>query len=445
MNAQNQLRYNVTADGSPRIFWSWQSDYSPETCRTFVRASLVEAINLINGEMDVSDAERPELDHDTKGERGMVDIASSILTKIANAAVFVADLTPIARTKAPGEKWLPNPNVMIELGWAMQKPGWERVIGVLNTATGAEIEDLPFDIRQRRILTYHLSDGADPATRKSVQKKLVKEFKGALETNLADRADEIAASVTVKGVPANAENPSIWASAKSLLVHNEAFGRPGRVEVRLPDVPRAYIRVTPAGWKTHPPSVSEIAGLHQSLAVEAPSDTAFEGNYGATEEGFVKYWITSAHGEPTSSTNVTMFFDDTGEFWMLHGSVIVPHNGYLLLRDQLMLGQWSQFLRRSLAVMDRFGGLPTRRVEAGLVNVRDLRWFAEWEMDRIQSRRNEAIETRQRHDWNNAAQIAYLTDAYNRVRSLFALPRMTESQITEALEHFDPDRFRHKN
>jgi len=432
----------VTADGPPKIFWSWQSDYSPETCRYFVRASLVEAVDLVNSEMGVNDAERPEVDHDTKGERGMVDIASAILTKIANAAVFVADLTPIARTSAPGQKWLPNPNVMIELGWAMQKPGWERVIGVLNTATGAEIEDLPFDIRQRRVITYHLSGDADPATRKSVRKKLVKELKGALEINLADRADDIAATATFTGVPANAQNPSIWASAKGTLVHNEAFGRPGRIEIRLPDVPRAYIRVTPAGWKTHPPSVADIASLKQALAVEAPSDTAVEGNYGATEEGFVRYWITSGHGEAISSSNVTMFFDETGEFWMLHGSVIVPHNGYSLLKDQPMLGQWSQFLRRSMAVMDRFGALAIRRVEAGLVNVRDVRWFAEWEMDRIQSRRNEAIEIRQGHDWNSAAQITYLTNAYNRVRSLFALPRITEAQITEILTHFDPERFR---
>ncbi|TIP23908.1 MAG: hypothetical protein E5X67_31365 [Mesorhizobium sp.] len=431
----------MTAEESPKIFWSWQSDYSPDTCRNFVRISLVEAIDMINSAIGVNDADRPEVDHDTKGERGMVDIASTILTKIANAAVFVADLTPIARSPAPAEKWLPNPNVMIELGWAMQKPGWERVIGVLNTATGAEIEDLPFDIRQRRVITYHLADGADPATRKSAKKKLVKELKGALEINLADRAEEIAAAATITGVPASAQNPSIWATAKDILVHNDAFGRPGRTEVRLPDVPRAYIRVTPAGWKTHPPSVADIASLHQSLSVEAPHDTAVNGDFGATEEGFVRYWITGGHGEPISSTNMTMFFDDTGEFWMLHGSVIVPHNGHSLLKDQPMLGQWSQFLRRSMAVMDRFGALAARRVEAGLVNVRDLRWYAEWEMDRIQSRRNEAIEFRQSQDWDNAAQIAYLTNAYNRVRSLFALPRIPEAKVSEILAHFDPERF----
>jgi hypothetical protein len=41
-------------------------------------------------------ADRPEIDHDTRGEPGMVNIAASILSKIALAAFFVADLTPVA-------------------------------------------------------------------------------------------------------------------------------------------------------------------------------------------------------------------------------------------------------------------------------------------------------------------------------------------------------------
>src|SRR5450759_4670552 len=97
---------------TPKIFWSWQSDYSERTCRHFIRNALVEAIAQVVAESSLEDAERPEIDHDTKGERGMADIAVTILKKIASAAVFVADLTPIARS--PKDKWLPNPNVMIE-------------------------------------------------------------------------------------------------------------------------------------------------------------------------------------------------------------------------------------------------------------------------------------------------------------------------------------------
>ncbi|MES5322796.1 hypothetical protein [Alcaligenes phenolicus] len=426
-----------------KIFWSWQSDYSPKTCRHFIRDALVDAITQVADEIGVDDADRPEIDHDTKGERGMADIATTILNKIADAAVFVADLTPIA--KSPEGKWLPNPNVMIELGWAMHRPGWERVIGILNMASGAKVEDLPFDIRQRRVVTFVLSEDADKQIRAATRVKLVKELKEALRINLEERADDLAATATIVGVAAKSDNYSIWASAGDTLTHNDAFGGARRETVAMPDVPRAYMRIIPAGWKNSPPSVSDIAKLGQSESVDAPSDGASNGNFGATEEGFVRYWITG-RGEmhEMSSTNMTMFFEDTGEFWMLHGSVIAPHQGQLLLRDHPMLGQWSQLLRKAMAVMDRFQAQKTRRVEAGLFGVKDLQWFSEWQGDRTPSRRNDAHEARQNVDWSPEAQLTFLTDAYNRVRNLFALERSTEAEVTRILQQFDSERFREK-
>lgn len=424
-----------------KIFWSWQSDYSPKTCRHFIREALVDAIAQVADEIGVDDADRPEIDHDTKGERGMADIATTILNKVADAAVFVADLTPIAQST--DGKWLPNPNVMIELGWAMHRPGWERVIGILNMAAGANVEDLPFDIRQRRVVTFVLSETADKQTRTSVRSKLVKELKDALRINLEERADDLAAAVTITGVAAKSDNHSIWASAGDTLTHNDAYGGAGRETIAIPDVPRAYMRIVPLGWKSGAPSVSDIAKLNQSESVEAPSDSASSGNFGATDEGYVRYWITGRRApNETSSSNMTMFFTDTGEFWMLHGSVIAAHQGQLLLRDHPMLGQWSQLLRKAMAVMDRFQAQKTRRVEAGLFGVKDLQWFSEWQSDRTPSRRNDTREVRQSQDWSPEAQLTFLTDAYNRVKDLFALERSTEAEVTRILQQFDPERFR---
>lgn len=430
----------MMAGTATTIFWSWQSDYSPKTCRHFIREALVEAISQVADEIGVDDADRPEIDHDTKGERGMADIAATILSKIADAAVFVADLTPIAQS--PDGKWLPNPNVMIELGWAMHRPGWERVIGILNMASGAKVEDLPFDIRQRRVITFVLAENADKKTRAAIRSKLVRDLKEALRINLEEHADDIAAAAAITGVAAKPDNYSIWASAGDTLAHNDAFGGAKREKVAIPDVPRAYMRIIPAGWKNGAPSVSDIAKLHQSVSVEAPSDSARDGNFGATEEGFVRYWITdwSEAGE-ASSTNMTMFFEDTGEFWMVHGSVIAQHQGQLLLRDHLMLGQWSRLLRKAMAVMDRFQAQKIRRVEAGLFGVKDLQWFSEWQGDRTPSRRNDTREARQSADWSPEAQLMFLTNAYNRVRNLFALERNTEAEVTRILQQFDSERF----
>ena len=432
------------SERTAKIFWSWQSDYSPKTCRHFIREALVDAITQVADEIGVDDADRPEIDHDTKGERGMADIAATILNKIADAAVFVADLTPIAQS--PDGKWLPNPNVMIELGWAMHRPGWERVVGILNMASGAKVEDLPFDIRQRRVVTFVLSQTADKPTRAAVRSKLVKELKEALQTNLEERSDDLAAAAKIGGVDPKANNYSIWASAGDTLAHNDAFGGARRETVAIPDVPRAFMRIIPAGWKNGAPSVSDIANLNPSESVDAPGDSGSSGNYGATEEGYVRYWTTGQRESgDVASTNMTMFFSDTGEFWMLHGSVIAAHQGQLLLRDHPMLGQWSQLLRKAMAVMDRFQAQKTRRVEAGLFGVKDLQWFSEWQHDRTPSRRNDAREARQSQDWSPEAQLTFLTNAYNRVRDLFALKRSTEAEVTEVLVQFDPERFRAKD
>jgi hypothetical protein len=423
-----------------KIFWSWQSDYSPNTCRQFIRDALIKAIDQVADEIEVDDADRPEIDHDTKGERGMADIAATILAKIANAAVFVADITPIAQSQ--DGKWLPNPNVMIELGWAMHRPGWERVIGILNMASGANVEDLPFDIRQRRVVTFVLAENADKETRTAIRSKLVRDLREALRINLEERAEDVAAAVEITGVAAKPDNFSIWASASDRLSHNDAFGRARRETVVTPEVPRAYMRVIPAGWRNGVPSVSDISNMHDFECVGAPSDGASAGNFGATDEGFVRYWITDwSESREAISTNMTMFFEDTGEFWMLHGSVIAQHQGQLLLRDHPMLGQWSRLLRKAMEAMDRFQALKIRRTEAGLFGVRELQWFSEWQGDRTPSRRNDTQEVRQGADWGSEAQLTFLTKAYNRVRNLFALERSTEADVTRILQQFDPERF----
>ncbi len=94
-------------------------------------------------------------DEATRGEAGAVNIASKILEKIEIADVFMADITPVTPSGAP--RPCPNPNVLIELGYAVAELGWERVILLFNEAFGSLKTDLPFDIIQNRVSTYRLT------------------------------------------------------------------------------------------------------------------------------------------------------------------------------------------------------------------------------------------------------------------------------------------------
>ena len=112
----------------------------------------------------------------------MAEISQTILKKIGTCAVMVADVTPIA-TK--GDKSLPNPNVMVELGYAMSSIGFDRIIAIMNTANGDKIETLPFDIRHRRILTYALTTDATKTQRNTAKKDLIQKLVDAIRTNVS--------------------------------------------------------------------------------------------------------------------------------------------------------------------------------------------------------------------------------------------------------------------
>jgi hypothetical protein len=216
-----------------KVFWSWQNDYSPKTCRHFIRDALVEAIGAAGQELGLEDSERPEIDHDTKDAPGMAEIPKTILEKISRSAVFVADLTPIGRTD--DGKALPNPNVLIELGWALNQPGPDRLIAVLNTASGWKPDDLPFDVRHRRALTFELAETADAKAKKEAKKTLVRDLTGALRTNLRQHVEDKAAAQDVKGVDSQADDPSIWATASDQLEHGDVFGGGHKTSVVLPN------------------------------------------------------------------------------------------------------------------------------------------------------------------------------------------------------------------
>lgn len=175
------------------VFWSWQSDLPTEVTRDFIKKALNQALKKVNSELELEQAERIELDHDTKGEAGLVEIVKTIFDKIEDCEVFVADITPVAEVPASDTgKKVPNPNVMIELGYALHELGHKRIITVANLAFGGKPEDLPFDLRHRRgAITYSLKSATDPHFEKQL-KSLVNELTDALRINLeAPREDRL--------------------------------------------------------------------------------------------------------------------------------------------------------------------------------------------------------------------------------------------------------------
>ena len=168
------------------VFYAWQSDRDPDTCRFFIRDAAKAAIRQVAAEAKVTSA--PAFDHATQGETGMVHIAETIKRKIKGCGVFLADLTFVGTYHTHGGKGMrrrkrvTNANVGIELGYAMRVKHPKQFVLVMNTRHGPP-EDLPFDLKHYSFpIQYALADGThrtDPAF-KAAQQKLTKEIADAL-------------------------------------------------------------------------------------------------------------------------------------------------------------------------------------------------------------------------------------------------------------------------
>ena len=129
------------------IFFSWQSQI--EENKEFLLNALHQAkvkVNHKNANLNIT------VDDATRGESGSPHIAATILKKIIDSDIFVADITPIQK---PG---LSNPNVCFELGFALAHLGWERVILAYNKNFGSIPHDVPFDFSGNRISQFDTSN-----------------------------------------------------------------------------------------------------------------------------------------------------------------------------------------------------------------------------------------------------------------------------------------------
>lgn len=115
------------------VFFSWQSDTPVVDGRNFIERALEKALKNISGEIGLEESDRPQLDRDTKNVPGSPRIFDTILKKIDKASVFVPDITFVA-SRAKDGQMIPNPNVMIEYGYARKCKDLVQFLPVMNIA-----------------------------------------------------------------------------------------------------------------------------------------------------------------------------------------------------------------------------------------------------------------------------------------------------------------------
>lgn len=172
------------------IFYSWQSDLKNKLNRSFIQDSLEKAAKRISKNVGIT--LEAVIDRDTYGVPGSPSIVESITSKIAKSDIFVCDISII--NTASDERATPNPNVLFELGFASAILGWDRIMMIQNTAFGGP-EKLPFDLRGRRILQYHLDEAIENHAEEKLKlkQKLINIFHDAFEYygNIYSRKEKV--------------------------------------------------------------------------------------------------------------------------------------------------------------------------------------------------------------------------------------------------------------
>ena len=170
-------------------------------------------------------------------------------------------MTPVGITdpaalqpSAPGEKrserkYLQNPNVMSELGYAERALSQGRIILVANGAHYPGPVALPFDWRHRSgAKVYTLKDGATKEEIKAEQKRFAEVLKSCIIPILGEQAPVKAQRPPIFWQPSSGSDPAVWPAADGKLeFRNNAMGE-SRRNVKLRPGTRIFARIAPREW-----------------------------------------------------------------------------------------------------------------------------------------------------------------------------------------------------
>lgn len=406
-----------------KIFWSWQSDTAEKFNKHFVRTALLDALELAAKNLDLAEADRPELDHDTKGAPGLVSIVDVIFNKIEKSEIFVGDITFVGTTQ--NNKLLPNPNVMIELGHAITSIGADRIILVSNAAYGGRPEDLPFDLRHRRgPITYNLPPETTATERKVIQAKLTKELAVAISGCLGEAIEQRAAEIEFPMHPSRPGDRSIWLKKGEKIQHQGWFSDPGDHEWSVVEAPRSYLRIIPASYdRTH-----QVRELHEmskdsNLYALGPWINA---DGGANGPGFVKVGYLSA--PPGIVIGATQWFEDTGEVWGFNGAASFTREGLGLLASIDIPKRWLELLNSALDFQTGIGAKGPFQVEAGVVGLKNVRWGVRAGKS-YGARKEEVFLRRVDIKWAKEARREFLFDLFNALGDNFNQNKVTTDEF----------------
>ena len=403
------------------VFWSWQSDQPPRETRSLIRDALIAALDRIA--VDLEEADRPEIDHDTKDVPGSPDIVASILAKIETAAVFIADVTPIAVTD--GGKHVANPNVLIELGYAKRALGTECVITAWNTAlTNAKPEDLPFDMRHRRgPVAFHLPINAPTAELRKVRTEVSTELERRIRASL-----QVAGQVAIERNDwrdSEPDIPGIWKGGGTPLPVNLGYGE--STKIRPEGAPFGFARLLPTVWACAE-NWTEI--IERPTGHPLPLGRCSGMDYGPTTGGFLIFRSSETVRNSGVTPTATRWFKETGELWGVASSFFNAGSSNSVFATNYAIQRWTGWITENVRVAMALGGTGPWRLRLGAEGLSDTTWPNRFGHDgdafALESRVEREITLSEINDDTVATAVR---EVFNAMAESYGFPPMTETQF----------------
>lgn len=163
-----------TKESRIRVYYSWQPDLPANTNQGLIERALEMALEEIRAEKKITIT----LEHDSRDATSSPDSLKNIFEKIDSCDIFAADITPVEKRRG---HLLPNPNVLLELGYALRSLTADRIILIHNDFFG-DTRLLPFDLGFKRQTTYSVSP--DSETKSDDRQALAKHIRKEIEVIL---------------------------------------------------------------------------------------------------------------------------------------------------------------------------------------------------------------------------------------------------------------------
>jgi hypothetical protein len=364
-----------------KVFWSWQSDTPGKIGRYFVRDALQEAIKQLKQAPDIEEPTEREtrsemhLDQGRQGVSGSPDLARVILEKIEQSSVLVADVTPVGSVTTESvqeqpKKKLINPNVAIELGYALRALSDQALLMVMNEHYGAR-PDLPFDLQAKAgPIMFKLSPDADKRTIAAAARQLIARLVQELEPFIAKQVATVRQSKPfpeAKAMDGSARFRSPGHPIGSLW-DSFPFGATLAAKITLAIGAATWLRLMPAfdPGKTWTSQELRDATRSGGVALQPFIWSSLRTVRDADGIGQCNLMTTDAH-----ETNSVAFAFEAGEVWSIDTWLMGTHPTELFVGE--LEQHWTERLVDYATFLGRLGIQPPYRWIAGVTGANQRR------------------------------------------------------------------------